>query len=322
MAKRKLGSKREQSQVLAFNEELCSQMKKNDKLLVLTADLISSCKLSSIVESFPDRFINVGIAEQNMVGIAAGLAHEGYIPFVYSFSVFTSMRSCEQLRTDVFYNDMNVKIVGSHSGLSAGSGGPTHFSIEDIGIVRSMPNSSIISPADAVSARKAVHAVLKHETAVYIRLDRNPIPVIYSDEMTFILGKGIVLKEGSDCVIFATGVMVSIALAVADELYKTYNYKIAVIDIHTIKPIDERIIIEYSSKCIYTITLEEHNIQGGLGSAVAEIISSLGVGCKLKRIGINNYYPKGGPVAEIREKAGLTCNKIAASINDFINYRE
>lgn len=302
------------SQMEAHADKILEMMKTNEKIVVLTADLVGSCKLGKIEKEFPDRFINVGIAEQNMVAMAAGLAHEGMIPFVHSFSVFTSLRSCEQVRTDLFYNELNVKVVGTHSGVSTGPAGSTHFSLEDIGVIRAMPKSTIVVPADSIAAEKAAESIAKVPYPVYIRLDRNPLTNIYDDTFEFQIGKGNVLSDGEEVVLFAAGITVSLCIEATRIIEEQTNISVAVIDMYTIKPIDKDLVERYISKCKYSFTVEEHNIYGGLGSAVAEVIAESGYSCKLMRMGIQDFYPMGGPIDYNREKLGLTANNIANTV--------
>ena len=299
------------AQMDACTDTLIRNMRIDERIMVLTADLVGSCRLNKIELEFPDRFINVGIAEQNMMGIAAGLAREGMLPFVFSFSVFTSLRAADQLRTDIFYNGLNVKVVGTHSGVSTGQAGSTHFSLEDVGVVRSMPKSKIIVPADAVSTGKAVEALLRLKEPAYLRLDRNSLPVLYEQMDEFQIGKGIVLQTGKRRAVISMGSMVAVAKAAAKIVFKSTGEKIAVIDMHTVKPIDKDLVRLYSTCCSQIYTLEEHNIYGGLGSAVAEIIAGEGQPCRLYRLGIQDDYPKGGPVEAVRARLGLEAKQIA-----------
>lgn len=306
-------------QMKACSDMLADLMENDNEIIILTADLVGTCKINNIEKYFPDRFINVGVAEQNMVSIAAGLAHEGYKPFVYSFAAFASLRSCEQVRTDAFYNNLNVKVIGTHSGISAGPAGSTHFSIEDIGVIRSMPNSMIVIPSDAMAAKKLIKILVELDHPVYFRIDRNPLPEIYTEEDEFEIGKAKVLCEGNDILLCATGVMVSIASEVAQMLENNIGVSATVLDIHTIKPLDNNAIIKHSKGIKHIVSLEEHNIYGGLGSAVAEIIAENNIDCFFKRIGINDIYPIGGPVNINRERLGLSKENIFKTIQTFIN---
>ena len=206
------------SMMAAFAARLEQQAKTDPNIRVLTADLVGSCALKGMERDCPGQFINVGIAEQNMVGIAAGLAHEGMRPYTYTFAVFHSMRACEQVRTDVFYNGLNVKVIGTHCGISTGFAGSTHFALEDIGIIRSMPASVILVPADPVSAEKTADVAYGFDRGMYIRLDRNPLPVLYPPEAVFEIGKAKVLRDGKDVVLFAIGAAVHSALEAAEEI--------------------------------------------------------------------------------------------------------
>ncbi|HEY8500250.1 MAG TPA: transketolase C-terminal domain-containing protein [Clostridia bacterium] len=302
------------SQMEACAQSLLEVMKTNPRVIVMTADLVGSCSLREIEKTFPGRLINVGVAEQNMVSIAAGLAHEGWIPFVYSFSVFTSLRACEQVRTDLFYNCMNVKVIGTHSGISTGQAGPTHFSLEDIGVIRSMPESRIVVPSDAYAAKRIVNEMVEYVGPVYLRLDRNPLPVIYNEGDKLRIGSGKLLCSGGDVLIVAVGSMVSVALEAARIIEMKSSKKVSVIDMHTIKPIDHELLTRCAEGCSNIITIEEHNIFGGLGSAVAEVVAEAGMGIKLTRFGIRDTYPQGAPVHKNLDGLGLCPEKMSDAI--------
>lgn len=305
-----------ESQLVAWGKRIVDIMQADEKVVLLTAELATSCKLGPALKKFPQRVINTGIAEQNMVSIAAGLASEGYKPYIYSFAAFLSMRGCEQVRTDIFYNNLDVKIIGTHSGLSSGPAGPTHYSLEDIGIIRSMPRSRVVVPADVNSALKVLESIQKISGPIYIRLDRNPLPDVYSKKQqhtSFEFGKANILRHGRHGVLIADGAFVSLAMDVADAL-RNIEMEFTVMDMSTVKPIDEDSIKAHLSNKPICISLEEHNIFGGLGSAVAEVIASNGLSCKLKVVGIEDIYPKGGPVVALRESLGFAKEKIIENI--------
>jgi len=310
-----------QSMLQAYAEEMELLMRENERLVMVTADLSVSCKITNLYERFPERCINVGIAEQNMVSVAAGLAREGFLPFAHTFSVFASMRSCEQLRTDLFYTGLNVKLVGTHSGISHSLSGSSHFAIEDMGIVRAMPQSYLVAPADALSTRRLLRQLVSLERPVYLRLDRNPLPVLYTDDLAagqLVLGRAVELRQGKEVAFIATGAMVHIALAAADLLYSRTGLVATVVDVHTVKPLDEAMIerVAAGHSCLFTV--EEHNITGGLGSAVAEVLAEKGIDVPLRRCGIKEIYPNGMPLPLLRQHVGLTAEQIAAAAEEFI----
>lgn len=294
---------------------LLEAMAHEERIILLSADLATSCGLSPVMEAYPHRVINVGIAEQNMLGIAAGLAREGMFPWTHTFSTFASMRSCEQLRTDIFYNQLNVKVMGTHGGLSTGPAGSTHFALEDMGIVRAMPQSLLVAPSDDASAAALTRMLLEETRPVYMRLDRNDLPAIYTGNERFALGGSHVLLEGSDVALLAMGAMVHPALEAAEKL-RRFGICASVADMYSIKPLDEALVRSFAQKHSLLVTLEEHHIIGGLGSAVAESMGSCTVRCPLLRIGLKDDYPMGGPVEVIREREGLSANRIAQKITE------
>lgn len=307
------------SQLQSSAQTLERLMEKDDRIVIMTADLATSCKLSRLAERFPERFINVGIAEQNMMSVAAGLAHEGMKPFVHTFSVFSSLRACEQIRTDVFYNDVNVKIVGTHSGLSTGVAGPTHFALEDIGVIRSMPKSRIIVPADAVSTRKFIELLANDSGPAYIRLDRNPLPDIYDDSFTAEIGRGNIVKQGEGILIAAVGAVLSQAVAAQEKLAES-GIQVTVVDMPTVKPLDTALLQMLAQTHSAVITVEEHNVYGGLGSAVGQAIAELGLGMRLKCLGVQDCFPSGNPVAYNRAIMGIDCLSIANAAAEMRKY--
>jgi len=283
------------------------------KLMLLTADLASLSGLDRYVSKYPDQFLNIGIAEQNMLGISAGLSAEGYHPIVTTYATFITMRSCEQIRHYLGYMGLKVIVIGSGAGLIQSFSGNTHYSIEDISIIRAIPNITILSPADAGSAVKAFEAALNHSQPVYIRLTGGlNCPVIYKEDFNFTIGKAITIKEGTDIVVFATGVMVSQALKVADIMAEK-NISVKVIDMHTIKPLDKQAILNNHS-CKLFVSLEEHNIIGGLGGAVAEVISEYGSCTPLLRLGIHDTFNLAGDYNNLLEQNRLTPELIAEDI--------
>lgn len=306
------------SQMVAFADALDELMEEDENVVVMTADLVGSCALGGIEEKYGERFVNVGVAEQNMIGMAAGLAKEGMLPYAYTFAAFNSMRACEQIRTDVFYNGFNVKIIGTHCGMSTGQAGSTHFALEDIGIIRSMPQSVILIPADSRAAKNTAYLVHKYQGGAYIRLDRNPLDDIYGEDEVFEIGKGHVLQDGKDIVLYSVGAVTKEVLAAAESIQEITGETVAVIDVYSIKPIDRELIHRYAQSCKYAFTVEEHNISGGLFGAVAECISQIKHRCILKPIGIQEHYPHGNVVERARELVGLDPAGIVKTVLDTI----
>lgn len=302
------------SQLEASSAMLEHLMETDDRIVVMTADLAGSCKLKNIERRFPDRFLNVGIAEQNMVSIAAGLSHEGLKPFVHTFSVFASLRACEQVRTDVFYNRANVKIIGTHCGMSASQAGSTHFSLEDIGVIRAMPESVMIAPADAPSAAGFIELLSKMQGPAYVRLDRNPIPDLYGEDYEAVIGRGRVLTEGSGIAVIAIGEALAEALEAAKELKEEGKPAITVVDMATVKPIDRDLLKRLAKDHFIFLTVEEHNVYGGLGSAVGQAAAELGLRIRLSCIGIPDCYPQGNPVSYNRSLYGLDSKSIKENV--------
>jgi transketolase len=283
-------------------------------VVVMAADLSDACRVTEFSKRFPDRFYQVGIAEQNMVGVAAGLALGGKTAFVTSFSTFLSLRSCEQVRTDTAYPRLNVKFLGIDSGVSVGTLGPTHYSIEDIGVLRCIPNMVILCPADGLEVVKAVWAAVEHNGPVYIRLSGGKdLQAIYKEDYKFEIGKSVTVREGYGITLFATGLMVSRALNAA-KLLSDNGIEARVVNMHTLKPIDADVIKKAADETKLLVTVEEHNIIGGLGSAVAEVLSETGRSPRLVRLGIKDEFPHIGSHDEILAKCGLTHTGIAETL--------
>ena len=285
------------------------------ELIVLDADLAAATKTGIFKKAFPERHIDCGIAECNMVGIAAGLATTGKIPFVSSFAMFAAGRAFEQIRNSVGYPKLNVKIGATHAGISVGEDGATHQCNEDIALMRTIPGMVVINPADDVEAKAAVKAAIEHEGPVYIRFGRLAVPVINDNpEYKFELGKGVVLREGKDITIVATGLCVSESLAAAELLAKD-GIDAKVINIHTIKPLDEDLIVKAAKETGKVFTVEEHSIIGGLGSAVCDCLSEKAP-TKVVKIGINDVYGESGPAVELVKKYGLDSEGIYKKIKE------
>ena len=284
----------------AFGEALVELGKTNPDVIVLDADVSSSTKTCAFAGVFPKRFFNLGVAEANMMDIAAGLAATGKIPFVSTFSFLASLKAIEQLRSSIAYSKLNVKIAGGYAGLSDSFDGASHQSICDIAVIRSLPNMTLIVPVDAIEVRKAVMAAAKYAGPVYLRLCRNEVPIISEEEMDFTIGKGIVRREGFDVTIVVTGILLDESLKAAEALAKK-KISVRVIEIHTIKPIDKDIIVKAAGETKGIVTVEEHSIVGGLGSAVCEIVS-FHHPCRVEMVGIEDRFAESGHYNELLEK--------------------
>lgn len=283
----------------AFGKALVELGKVNKNVVVLDGDLANTTKTGMFAEKYPERFFQVGIAEQNMMSIAAGLATIGKIPFATTLGALASKRACDQVSISIAYPRLNVKVVGVYVGLFTGKTGATHQSIQDMAIMRSMPNMMVVSPADGIETEKAVRAVSEYVGPVYLRLERDEMPLIYSQDHPFTLGKGVLLKKGEDLTIISTGVMVAKSIQAAVFLEKE-NIKARVINIHTIKPIDKKIVIEAAYETGAIVTAENHNIIGGLGSAIAEILVEE-VPIPMKRVGIIDRFGESGSNEDLLE---------------------
>lgn len=291
----------------AFGNAL-AKLKENENVVVLEADLGHATKSLKFQAVCPERFFNIGIAEADMIGTAAGLATCGKIPFASTFSVFATGRAFDQIRNSVCYPNLNVKIVGTHAGISVGEDGGTHQAIEDIALMRSLPNMSIIVPSDDIEAEAAVMAAAQIKGPMYLRMARVASPTYHTEDYKFKFGKGELVKDGTYCTIIATGLMVSRAIEAAKELEKE-GISVQVVNIHTIKPLDEDLIVSCAKKTGKVVTVEEANIYGGLGSAVAEVLTDK-YPVPIKRIGVNDKFGKSGNPAKLLEEYGLTAEHI------------
>jgi len=299
-----------------YGKALLELGKRNPNVVAVDADLGDSTKAESFGKAFPDRYITVGIAEQNMIGVSCGLAVSGKIPFASTFSVF-SERGFEFMRNIASRNKLNVKLAGSHSGIFTGEDGKSAQAIEDIAVYRSLPNMVILQPSDAVEAEKMVYALADYHGPSYMRIHRNPVNSIHSNDYKFEIGKGEVLKEGTDAVIFATGTLVHEALKAYDIL-KSQGLDVAVVNISTIKPLDSELVVKYAKKTQCVITAEDHSIIGGLGGAVAEVLGEE-YPCLMKRIGVHDKYGESGKPDELYEKYHLNGKAIANEAVKMIN---
>lgn len=296
----------------AYGDALKILAQTNKDVVVLDADLSKSTKTAEFKKVAPERFINVGIAEQNLIGTAAGLSLTGKIPFASSFAMFAAGRAFEIIRNTVAYSKLNVKIAATHAGLTVGEDGASHQALEDISIMRSIPNMVVINPADGVEAKKAVLKAAEYKGPVYIRLGRAAVDEIFDDSYEFEIGKGTELKSGNDVSIIATGIMVEKALK-ASELLLADGINARVINISTIKPIDSDLIIKAAKETGKIVTCEEHSIIGGLGSAVLETIAEE-CPARVIRVGVKDTFGESGKPDELLEKYGLTENDIVAAV--------
>ncbi|HJC75461.1 MAG TPA: transketolase family protein [Candidatus Mediterraneibacter faecavium] len=285
-------------------------------VVVLDADLAAATKTGVFKKAFPERFIDCGIAESNMMGVAAGLATTGLVPFASSFAMFAAGRAFEQVRNSIGYPHLNVKIGATHAGISVGEDGATHQCNEDIALMRTIPGMVVISPADDVEAKAAVKAAYEHQGPVYMRFGRLAVPVINDrPDYKFELGKGVVLREGKDLTIIATGLPVSNCLEAAEKLAAD-GIDAKVINIHTIKPLDEELVVAAAKETGKVVTVEEHSVIGGLGSAVCDVLAEKAP-TKVLKIGVNDTFGESGPAVELIRKYGLDTDSIYEKIKEF-----
>jgi len=300
----------------AYGETLVELGRLDPDVIVLDADVSGSTRTVLFKNAFPERFFNIGIAEGNMVGIAAGLAATGKIPFVNTFALFLALRAADPVRSLIAYNNLNVKIAGAYGGFSDSYDGASHQSVEDVSVMRSIPNITVIVPADEHETRKAVLAAAGFKGPVYLRLSRAEVPPVYSPDMTFEIGKAIVVRPGKDVTIFANGYMLTKALEAAELLSKD-GIEAEVIDMHTVKPLDNEAVIRSVTKTGAAVTVEENNIYGGLGSAVAEVLSTEKP-VPLEIIGIQDKFGESGSYEGLLKKYGLDKTSIAVAAKKVI----
>lgn len=294
----------------AYGEALVELVEKNNKVVVLDADLANATQTVKVQKAHPEKFYNCGIAEGNMVDIAAGMSTMGLIPFCSTFAMFAAGRAYEQIRNSIAYPHFNVKICATHAGVSVGEDGGSHQCIEDLALMRVIPGMTVICPADANEAKAATMAIAEFDGPVYMRLARLATPVFEGEMIKpFTIGKANVLREGKDIAFFATGLMVSETLEAAKQLAQE-GIDAAVINIHTIKPIDADCITKYATQCKKVITVEEHSTIGGLGDAVADVLMGK-VNCKFLKIGVNDQFGQSGKAADVLREYGLTSDQIA-----------
>lgn len=296
----------------SYGKKLVELGKENKDIVVLDADLATATKTELFKKEFPDRFFDMGIAEQDMLSTAAGMATCGKIPFVSTFAVFAAGRAYDQIRNSICYPKLNVKICATHSGISVGEDGATHQMLEDIGLMRGLPNMTVLSVSDDIETKWAVEEILKINGPVYLRLGRLASPVIYDENQKFEIGKGIQIGDGCDATVIATGLMVSEAIKAKEELEKN-GINIRVVDMHTIKPIDKELIVKCAKETKRIITIEDHSIINGLGTAVCEVLADE-YPCKVTRLGMKDTFGKSGKAEKLLEYFELDKNGIMKEI--------
>ncbi len=301
----------------AYGKALVALGAEHPDVVVLDADLAEATKTGVFKKAFPDRHFDCGIAECNMIGVAAGLSTAGFVPFASSFAMFAAGRAYEQVRNTLGYPECNVKIGATHGGISVGEDGASHQCCEDFALMRSIPGMTVVCPADAVEAEAAVYAAYAHKGPVYLRFGRLAVPVINENpDYKFELGKGITLREGSDVTVVANGLMVAEALAAAD-LLAAEGISVRVLNIHTIKPLDTELVLKAARETGLLVTAEEHSIIGGLGEAVCAAVAE-GCPVPVRRIGVNDEYGHSGPAVQLLEQFGLTAPHIAAAVRNAV----
>jgi len=301
-----------------FGHGLLELADANPKVVALTADLAESTRVQDFAEKYPERFFDVGVAEQNLIGIAAGLAHEGFIPFATSYAAFSPGRTWDQIRVSVAYSGANVKIIGCHAGLSVGRDGATHQALEDVALMRVVPNLTVVVPCDAEEARKATLALGKHVGPAYLRLGREKVPTLTSKKTPFVLGKALTIAPGSDVTVIANGPLVFQAMKAAQQMQSKYSLR--VINLHTVKPLDQEVIIDAAKETGAIVTAEDHQAAGGLGSAVSELVAKT---CPVPviRVGVQDSFGESGSVDELMEHYGLTTEKIIKAVEAAIKLK-
>ena len=302
-----------------YGRTLAELGKHNEKIVGLTADLAKTTAIVHFAKAFPDRFYNVGIAEQNMFGIAAGLAKAGLIPFASTMAIFACMRAGEQIRTDIAYQNLPVKIIATHAGISFGHAGTTHHCTEDFAIMRAIPNMTVICPADGIETSKAVQACVDTPGPVYIRIGRGFEPPCYeNDNYTYEIGKAITMREGTDLTIICCGIAVLQALNAARALQESDGLSVRVINMHTIKPIDREAILKAVTETRRILTIEEHNVIGGLGDAVGSVIAESGKGCVFKKHGLQDEFAAIGYAEDLYAHYGLDANGVMDKVREMM----
>lgn len=299
-----------------FGDEILALGKENNNIYVVDVDIGKSCKTGAFAEALPHQHVNVGIAEQNGAGVAAGLATTGKIPFIATYAIFGSMRMGEQIRQEICYPNLNVKLACSHGGVTPANDGGSHQCIEDIGILRTLPNMRVIMPADYYAARALVREAAKIYGPVYLRFTRDAIPVIYNENQIFEIGKAIEIKHGTDIALIANGDTVHLAIKAAETL-DGLGMSVRVVDMHTIKPLDKDIVYDCVNRIGKIITIEDHNIINGLGSAVCEVVAEMGKG-QVRRIGIQDQFGQSAPYERLLEVNGISVKNIVSIAQELL----
>ena len=300
----------------AYGKALLVLGAENPDVVVLDADLSKSTKTADFGKKYPERFFNMGIAEANLMGTAAGLAAAGKIPFASTFAVFATGRAFEQIRNSIAYPNLNVKIAATHAGITVGEDGGSHQAVEDVAIMRAVPNMVVLVPADGEETRQAVIAASQHKGPVYIRMGRLGLPVLFENDYHFEIGKANVLKEGTDAAIMANGVMVSAALEAAAQL-AAEGINVSIVNVASVKPLDEETIVRVAAQVKAVVTAEEHNIIGGLGSAIAEVLGEK-MPTPMVRVGLRDTFGESGQPQELLEKYGLTAADLVKAVNQVL----
>jgi transketolase len=303
----------------AYGEALLELGESNKDVVVLGADTTGSLKSGVFATKFPERFFNIGIAEQNLISVAAGFALAGKVAYAGTYAIFVPGKCVDQIRNNIAYPNLNVKIVCSHGGISVGPDGASHQQVEDIAIMRAIPRMKVVVPADSVSTKAAVKAIATIPGPFYVRLTRPSTPVVYEGGFEYRLGKASVVAEGSDVAIFACGIMVAEAVKAAESL-KARGVSAAVVDLHTIKPLDSDAVVAYAQKCGRVVTAEEHNVFGGMGSAVAEVLGERRP-TQMKRVGVMDTFGESGDAGDLLKKYGLTSSEIESAATGLVGAR-
>ena len=296
----------------SYGQALAALGREHENVVALTADLAGATKTSVFQKEFPERHFNCGIAEGNMVSLAAGMATMGYVPFVSTFAMFAAGRAFEQIRNSIGYPHLNVKIAATHGGISVGEDGASHQCCEDFALMRVIPGMTVICPCDDAQARAAVRAAYEHDGPVYLRFSRAASPAVYEGEAPFEIGKGVMLREGTDVALLANGLLVYEALQAAEALAQE-GISARVIDLATIKPLDEQIVLQAAKECRAIVTCEEHSIIGGLGEAVAALLCEKGAAVPMARVGVRDVFGTSGKATELMKAYGLSSENIAQS---------
>jgi len=300
----------------AYGKALLSLGAENPNVVVLDADLSKSTKTADFGKKYPERFFNMGIAEANLLGTAAGLAAAGKIPFASTFAIFAVGRAFEQIRNSIAYPKLNVKIAATHSGISVGEDGGSHQAIEDVAIMRAVPNMVVLVPADGEETRQAIFAAANYYGPVYIRMGRLDVPLLFGEDYSFEIGKANILKEGTDVAIMANGLMVSMAMEAADDL-AAEGINVSVVNVASVKPLDEETIVRIAKVTKAVVTAEEHNVIGGLGSAIAEVLAERQP-TPMVRVGLKDTFGESGKPTELLEKYGLTKLELVKAVHEVL----